>query len=48
MLIPIGRRKILEVFIKNLFKEIHLREIARLSKVSLTNANSSLKIVCEG
>jgi len=44
MLIPIGRRKILEVFIKNLFKEIHLREIARLSKVSLTNANSSLKL----
>ena len=44
MLIPIGRRKILEVFIKNLFKEIHLREIARLSKVSLTNADSSLKL----
>ena len=44
MLIPIGRRKILEVFIKNPFKEIHLREIARLSKVSLTNADSSLKL----
>ncbi|MCG2711479.1 MAG: nucleotidyltransferase domain-containing protein [Candidatus Omnitrophica bacterium] len=44
MLIPVGRKKILEVFMKNPFKEIHLREIARLSKVSLTNADSSLKL----
>lgn len=44
MLIPAGRKKILEVFIENPFKEIHLREIARLSKVSLTNADSSLKL----
>jgi len=38
MLIPVGRKKISKVFIENPFKEIHLREIARLSKVSLTNA----------
>ncbi len=44
MLIPIKRKKILEVFMKNPFKEIHLREIARLSKVSLTNVDSSLKL----
>lgn len=44
MLIPDRRRKMLEVFMKSPFKEIHLREIARLSKVSLTNANSSLKL----
>ena len=48
MLIPAGRRKILEVFMKNPFKEIHLREIARLSKVSLTNADSSLKLFVKG
>ena len=44
MLIPMRRKKILEVFMKNPFKEIHLREIARLSKVSLTNADNSLKL----
>lgn len=44
MLIPDRRRKMLEVFMKSPFKEIHLREIARLSKVSLTNTNSSLKL----
>ena len=44
MLIPIRRKKMLEVFLKAPFKEIHLREIARLSKVSLTNADSSLKL----
>ncbi len=44
MLIPIGRKKILEVFMKNPFKEIHLREIARMSGVSLTNADSSLRL----
>ena len=44
MLIPMRRKKILEVFMKNPFKEIHLREIARLSKVSLTNVDNSLKL----
>lgn len=44
MLIPVRRRKILEVFMKSPFKEIHLREIARLSNVSLTNADNSLKL----
>lgn len=44
MLIPAGRRKILEVFLKNPFEEIHLREIARLSKASLTNVDNSMKL----
>ena len=44
MLIPVRRKKILEVFMKSPFKEIHLREIARLSNVSLTNADNSLKL----
>lgn len=44
MLIPVKRKKILEVFLKNPFKEIHLREIARLSEVSLNNVDSSLRL----
>lgn len=44
MLIPVRRRKILEVFLKDPFKEIHLREIARLSKVSLNNVDNSLRL----
>lgn len=44
MLIPVKRRKILEVFLKDPFKEIHLREIARLSKVSLNNVDNSLRL----
>lgn len=44
MLIPAGRKKILEVFMRDPFKEIHLREIARLSKSSLTNVDNSMKL----
>ncbi|MDI6809066.1 MAG: nucleotidyltransferase domain-containing protein [Candidatus Eisenbacteria bacterium] len=44
MLIPIRRKKILGVFSKDPFKEIHLREIARLSKVSLNNVDNSLRL----
>lgn len=44
MLIPVGRKKILDVFIKDPFKEIHLREIARLSKVSLNNVDNSMRL----
>ena len=44
MLIPAGRKKILEIFLKDPFKEIHLREISRLSKVSLTNVDNSMKL----
>ena len=44
MLIPAGRKKILEVFLKNPFQEVHLREIARLSKSSLTNVDSSMRL----
>ncbi len=44
MLIPAGREKILEVFLKDPFREIHLREIARLSRSSLTNVDNSMKL----
>lgn len=44
MLIPAGRTKILEIFLKDPFKEIHLREIARLSKSSLANVDNSLRL----
>ncbi len=43
MLIPIQRKKILEVFMKDPAKEIHLREISRLSKVSLNNVNDTMR-----
>ncbi len=43
MLIPIQRKKILEVFMSDPAKEIHLREISRLSKVSLNNVNNTLR-----
>ena len=41
MLIPLQRKKILEVFMSDPVKEIHLREISRLSKVSLNNVNNT-------
>lgn len=44
MLIPPGRKKILQVFLKDPFKEIHLREIARLSKSSLANVDDSMRL----
>ena len=44
MLIPAGRKKILDVFLKSPFNEIHLREIARISGVSLTNTDNSLRL----
>ena len=44
MLIPAGRKKILEVFLKDPFKEIHLRGIARLAKSSLANVDNSMRL----
>ncbi len=44
MFIPVRRKKILEIFLKYPFKEIHLREIARVSKVSLNNVDNSLRL----
>ena len=44
MLIPDKRKKILEVFFKDPFKEVHLREVVRLSKVSLTNVDNSMRL----
>ncbi|MDP8216137.1 MAG: nucleotidyltransferase domain-containing protein [Candidatus Kaelpia imicola] len=43
MLIPIQRKKILEVFMSDPAKEIHLREVSRLSKVSLNNVSNTLR-----
>ncbi len=43
MLIPLQRRKILEIFMSDPTGEIHLREISRLSKVSLNNVNDSMR-----
>ena len=44
MLIPIQRKKILEVFFKNPFEEVHLREAVRLSGVSLSNVDNSMRL----
>ena len=44
MLIPVRRKKILEVFLNDPFKEIHLRGIARLSGVSVNNVDNSLRL----
>lgn len=44
MLIPSGRKKILQVFLNDPFREIHLREIVRLSKSSLTNVGNSMRL----
>lgn len=44
MVIPAGRKKILDVFLRDPFKEIHLREISRLAKTSLNNVNSSMRL----
>jgi len=44
MLIPVQRKKILEVFFKDPFKEAHLREVVRLSGVSLTNVDNSMRL----
>ena len=43
MLIPLQRRKILEIFMSDPTREIHLREISRLSKVSLNNVNNTMR-----
>lgn len=47
MFIPEGRKRILEVFMKDPFKEIHLREISRLSGSSLTNVDNSMRLFLE-
>jgi len=44
MLIPDKRKKILEVFFKDPFKEVHLREVVRLSGSSLTNVDNSMRL----
>ena len=43
MLIPLQRKKLLEIFMSDPAKEIHLREISRLSKVSLNNVNDTMR-----
>ena len=44
MLIPLQRKKILEIFFKNPFEEVHLREVVRLSGVSLSNVDNSMRL----
>lgn len=44
MLIPSRRKMILDIFAKNPFAELHLREISRLSGVSLNNVDNSLRL----
>lgn len=44
MLIPIQRKKILDVFFKNPFEEVHLRGVVRLSGVSLSNVDNSMRL----
>jgi len=43
MLIPLQRRKVLKIFMSDPAREIHLREISRLSKVSLNNVNDTMR-----
>ena len=43
MLIPAQREKMLKIFMSDPGKEAHLREISRLSKVSLNNVNNTLR-----
>ena len=45
MLMPEGRKKILEIFLKDPFTEIHLRPVARLSNSSLTNVAKSMRLL---
>lgn len=45
MFIPPGRKKILEIFFNFPFNEIHLREIARKSNVSLSNVKNSMQLL---
>lgn len=47
MLIPRQREKILGIFMSDPAKEIHLREISRISKVSLNNVNNTLQLFTE-
>ena len=44
MLIPEKRKQILKVFFKDPFKEVHLREVVRLSGVSLSNVDNSIRL----
>lgn len=45
MLIPDGRKNILKVFFNEPFREIHLREISRLAKASLTNVDNTMRLL---
>lgn len=44
MFIPDKRKKILEVFFKEPFQEVHLREAVRLSGVSRNNVDNSMRL----
>ncbi len=47
MIIPEQRKKILEIFLKNPFDEVHLRKISEISKVSLNNVSKTMELYVE-
>lgn len=47
MIIPEQRKKILEIFLRNPFDEIHLRKISKISKVSLNNISKTMELYVE-
>ena len=47
MIIPEQRKKILEIFLKNPFDELHIRKISEISKVSLSNVSKTMELYVE-
>lgn len=47
MIIPEQRKKILEIFLKNPFDEVHIRKISEVSKVSLSNVSKTMELYVE-
>lgn len=47
MIIPEQRKKILEIFLKNPFDEVHIRKISEISKVSLSNVSKTMELYVE-
>ncbi|MFW6134481.1 MAG: nucleotidyltransferase domain-containing protein [Elusimicrobiota bacterium] len=47
MFIPKQRKKIVQIFLRNPFDEVHLRKIAELSEVSVNNVSKSMELYVE-
>ncbi len=47
MFIPKQRKKIVQIFLRNPFEEVHLRRIVELSGVSLNNVSKSMELYVE-